>query len=116
MATGFGAGLGNFFVDTNANAQTTINNIDGILTNGINNLNQRRATLGAFVNQLQSAASNLSTATENLSAANARIRDVDVASETAKLTQAQVLQQSAALVLAQANTAPNIALQLLKGG
>ena len=75
----------------------------------------RRANLGAFVNQLQSAASNLSISVENLSAAEARIRDVDVAAESARLTQYQILQQSAALVLAQANTAPALALQLLKG-
>ena len=103
-----GAGID---ITDNASAQATISSLD----TAINTLNTQRGTLGAYVNQMQSAESNLSQSVENLQAAEARIRDVDVASATSQLTQDQVLQQSAALVLSQANQAPSIALQLLKG-
>ena len=59
--------------------------------------------------------SNLSVAQENLSAANSRIRDVDVASETSTLTKSQILSQAGLAVLAQANQIPNSALSLLRG-
>jgi flagellin len=51
----------------------------------------------------------------NLTAANSRIRDVDVASETAKMSQEQVLTQAGVAVLAQANQIPQLALSLLRG-
>ena len=57
--------------------------------------------------------SNLASARENLAAANSRIRDVDVAEETAALTRNNILQQAGVSVLAQANQAPSLALSLL---
>ena len=58
--------------------------------------------------------SNLATSKENLSAANSRIRDVDVASETAEMTRNNILMQSGVAILAQANQMPSIALKLLQ--
>jgi flagellin len=58
--------------------------------------------------------SNLATSHENLSAANSRIRDVDVASETATMTKMQILSQAGMAVLAQANQLPQAALSLLR--
>ena len=78
-------------------------------------INSSRAAMGAIQNRLQVTIANLSTARENLSAANSRIRDVDVASETAALTRDQILSQAGIAVLAQANQLPSAALSLLKG-
>jgi flagellin len=58
---------------------------------------------------------NLATAHENIAAANSRIRDVDVATETADLTRNQILSQAGIAVLAQANQIPSMALSLLRG-
>ncbi len=95
--------------NTNAAYQTYITNTDTALTN----LNTRRATIGSFSNRLESAASNLSISIENLSASESRIRNVDVASESAEMIRNQILQQSSAAILSQANQAPSLALQLL---
>ena len=73
-----------------------------------------RGVLGAAESRLKVAISNLSIARENLSAAESRIRDVDVASEAAELTRLNILQSAGASVLAQANQAPSLALQLLR--
>jgi flagellin len=75
----------------------------------------QRATFGAAVNRLQSTVANIQSMKTNLSAANSRIRDVDVAEETASMARQQVLSQAGAAVLAQANQAPQLALGLLRG-
>jgi flagellin len=69
--------------------------------------------LGASQNRLNVTVDNIGTTVENLAAANARIRDVDIAKETAELTRAQILVQAGVTVLAQANQSPTIALSLL---
>ncbi len=74
-----------------------------------------RGQLGASQNRLSSAMRSIATSVENLAAAESRIRDVDVANETASLTRNQILQQAASSILAQANTQPQIALSLLQG-
>lgn len=76
---------------------------------------QARATLGATQNRLQVTVTNLQSARENLSAANSRIRDVDVAEESASMTRNNILAQAGVAVLAQANQLPAQALQLLRG-
>ena len=81
---------------------------------GLEHLGILRGRLGAMVNRLEGAAQNLQINIENTAASESRIRDVDVAAESAELTRNQVLQQSAATVLAQANTLPNIALSLIQ--
>jgi flagellin len=74
-----------------------------------------RSTFGATMNRLEVAQNSISTMRLNLSAANSRIRDVDVATETATLSRNQVLSQAGVSVLAQANQLPNLALNLLGG-
>ncbi len=86
-----------------------------VLDNALQNLSSQRATLGAAQNRLQMAINNIDTMSTNISAANSRIRDVDVAEETARLAQNQILMQSGAAVLAQANQIPSLALNLLQG-
>jgi flagellin len=76
-------------------------------------INGTRANLGALQNRLQSTSNNLAITDENFSAANSRIRDVDVASETADLTRNNILNQAGVSVLSQANQAPNVALKLI---
>ena len=78
-------------------------------------LNSNRGRLGATVNRLEGAANNLLINIENLSASESRIRNVDVAAETATLSRNQILQQASASMLAQANQAPALALKLLGG-
>ena len=92
---------------TGANAAITA------LDTAINTINTARGNLGASQNRMQSALSSIMSAREYLSAAESRIRDVDVASETADLTRNSILQQAAASVLAQANMQPQLALSLL---
>ncbi|MCS5563004.1 MAG: flagellin [Oleiphilaceae bacterium] len=74
-----------------------------------------RADLGAAQNRLESTIANLSTTSENLTAARSRIRDADFAAESAELARTQVLQQAGLSVLAQANARPQQVLQLLQG-
>lgn len=98
-------------LSTVANAQTAI----GVFDKAIQQLSQARAKVGASQNRMQVTISNLASSHENLSAANSRIRDVDVAEETANLTKGQILSQAGLAVLAQANQLPQSALSLLRG-
>jgi flagellin len=88
---------------------TAITNIDA----AINTISSLRGSLGAVQNRLGSTINNLAIQVENLSAAESRIRDVDVAYETAQLTRNNILQQASLSVLGQANAQPQSALQLL---
>ncbi len=97
-------------LSTAAGAQAAIGTFD----RAIQQLSQSRAKVGATQNRMQVTISNLATSNENLSAANSRIRDVDVASETAALTKSQILSQAGLAVLAQANQLPQSALSLLQ--
>jgi flagellin len=97
-------------VSTSSAAQAALTTIDSALTN----VSTIRGNLGGVQNRLQSTINNLAVSMENLSAANSRIRDVDVAAETAALTRAQVLQQAGIAVLAQANVSSQVALILLQ--
>jgi flagellin len=74
-----------------------------------------RAALGAVSNRLSNTISNLSIQAENLQAAESRISDVDVATEMTEFTRNQILVQSAVAMLAQANSLPQMALQLING-
>jgi flagellin len=86
----------------------------GAFDKAIKQLSQARAKVGATQNRMTITLSNLASANENLSSANSRIRDVDVASETASLTRSQILSQAGVAVLSQANQIPNSALSLLR--
>jgi flagellin len=94
---------------TTDNAKAALTAIDTAL----NTISQTRANFGAVQNRLESTVRNIGVTVENLSAANSRIRDVDVADEAAKMTSNQILQQAGISVLAQANFAPQAALSLL---
>lgn len=99
-------------IDSNTNATSFLTEVDTALTA----VNVKRGNLGAFYNRLEGTSNNLSIGIENLSSSESRIRNVDVASESANLTRNQILQQASNTILAQANQTPQLALQLLKGG
>jgi flagellin len=105
-----GIGLTNVSVSDQASAQSAL----GTITSAIASVAQTRGTLGAYESRLVTAISNLQVAVENFSAAQSRIRDADVAAETANLTRASILQQAGVAVLAQANQQPAVALSLLR--
>jgi len=94
---------------TQSNAQTAIDSLDSAL----NSVNSLRSTFGATESRFEAVISNLSTASENASAARSRIVDADYAAETANLSRAQILQQAGVSMLAQANTSPQTVLKLL---
>ncbi len=108
-ATVSGIGVAGLSITTAASAQGALATLDS----AINTVASLRGTLGAAQNRLESTIRSLAVAVENTSAANSRIRDVDVAAETAALTRNQVLQQAGVAVLAQANLSGSIALGLL---
>ena len=93
-----------------SDAATGIVMVDAALAN----VAAQRATLGAHMAQLESTVRNLSNVAENTSAAAGRVMDTDYAAETANLTKAQILQQAATSVLAQANAQPQAVLALLQ--
>lgn len=90
-------------------AQTNLAKIDS----AIKVLSENRADVGALQNRLQSSISNLAIYEENLSAANSRIKDVDIASETSELTKSNILSQAGVAVLSQSNNNAMGALKLL---
>ena len=104
-------GIGALNVSDVTNASAALATID----TAINSVVAVRGQLGASQNRMQSAMRSIATSVENLAAAESRIRDVDVAHETARLTRNQILQQASASILAQANQQPQIALNLLQG-
>ncbi len=109
-ASSIGVGTASVSGGTGAAATAALTAIDSAITN-VSNI---RGTLGAVQNRLQSTINNLQVSVENLSAAESRIRDVDVASETAALTRAQILTQAGTAILSQANQTPQSALSLLR--
>lgn len=98
-------------VATKESAQMTLTRVDDALTS----VNAIRANFGALQNRLYSVSQNLQVADENFSAANSRIRDTDVAAETAEMTRNNILLQAGISVLGQANNAQQMALKLLNG-
>ncbi|MDD3328275.1 MAG: flagellin [Zoogloea sp.] len=106
----YGAGVAAIDLSTAAGAQNALSTIDSALAT----VNDSRANLGAIQNRFTSVVANLSTTSENLSAARGRIQDTDFAAETANMTKAQILQQAGTAMLAQANQLPQSVLSLLK--
>ena len=92
---------------------TTASAALGLLDAAITTVVDQRGTFGASQNRLSSAMRSIATTSENLAGAESRIRDVDVAKETAELTKNRIMQQAAASILAQANSQPQLALSLL---
>ena len=110
---------------TEASALNSVNNMDVSSVDGanlalatvdaaLNTVSNQRAKFGAIQSRFGSTIANLSTNSENLSAARSRIRDADFAKETAELTRNQILQQAGTAMLAQANVAPQNVLTLLQ--
>jgi flagellin len=96
--------------DGSNKARTAITTIDAALAS----VASERAKLGATQAQLESTVRNLANVAENTSAAAGRVMDTDYAAETANLTKAQILQQAATSILAQANAQPQSVLALLR--
>ena len=121
MTTGLGAGahavtqtgtaISAIDVTTASNARGALASIDAALSQ----VSGARATLGATQNRFSSVVSSLQTTAENLTASRSRIQDADFASETAAMTKAQILQQAGTAMVAQANSAPQNVLSLLRG-
>lgn len=97
-------------VSTKESSQQSLTFVDEAL----NFVGAARASLGALQNRLQTTSSVLATSEENFSAANSRIRDTDIASESAELAKSNILMNAATSVLAQANTSQQLALKLLQ--
>jgi flagellin len=97
-------------LSSSAFALSFINDVDAAITA----VNIQRANIGSFQNKLNSVDNNLNDAIINFSAANSRIRDVDIASETASMTQNQILTQAATMILTQTNDLPKTMLSLLQ--
>ena len=100
-----------FTIATQEDAQKAIE----ALNNAIVMKDKIRADLGALQNRLENTITNLNTQAENLQAAESRISDVDVATEMTEFTRQQILSQSAVAMLAQANSLPQMAMQLIGG-
>ncbi|MFC5735392.1 flagellin Hag [Cytobacillus gottheilii] len=84
-----------------------------VINNAIETVSAQRSDLGSFQNRLEHTISNLNNSSENLSAAESRIRDVDMAKEVMEMTRANILGQASQAMLAQANQKPQSVLQLL---
>jgi flagellin len=102
-------GIASLAVDTASNASSALADIDTALQS----VNTSRGNLGTAINRLSSAFRSIQATREGLSAAESRIRDVDVAQESADLTRNSILQQAAVSILSQANVQPQLALSLI---
>lgn len=103
-------GLSGLSISSQAGADAAIKTIN----DAISKVSSQRADLGAIQNRLEHTINNLGTASENLSAAESRIRDVDMAKEMMEFTKNNILTQAAQAMLAQANQIPQGVLQLLR--
>jgi len=102
-------GLNDEVLTSSAGAQKAIAALD----NALQTINTSRGTLGATQNRLEATMSNLSIMHENTASGNSRIKDVDVAEESAAFTRSQILSQAVTAMLAQANSLPQSALSLI---
>jgi len=103
-------GINRVLVTDRDSAARSITIIDGAL----DKVSNQRAKLGAYQNRLEHTINNLTTASQNLTAAESRIRDLDMAQEMMNFTKLQILMQAGNAMLAQANTLPQAVLQLLR--
>ena len=105
-----GIGVGNVDISSREGAASAIDTI----RNAIDAVSDQRAELGATQNRLEYTINNLDTSSENIQAANSRIRDTDMAKMMMEYTKVNVVTQSAQAMLAQANQQPQSVLQLLQ--
>ena len=103
-------GLSTITISSSAQAQSFVENVDKALTS----INDARSALGAMQNRLEYTANNLTTSTENLTAAESRIRDVDVAKEMVTLSKLNILNQASQAMVSQAKQQPESVTQLLR--
>jgi flagellin len=103
--------LGTSSLDLVNSASAAITTLDS----AIGTVSTSRATLGAYQNRFEHTINNLNVTVENLSASESRIRDTDMAAEMVSFTRSQILSQAGTAMLAQANSAPQGVLQLLRG-
>ena len=103
-------GVNSVDISTAATASTAITTINDAITS----VSSERAKLGAVQNRLEHTINNLGTTSENLTASESRIRDVDMAKEMMEFTKNNILSQAAQAMLAQANQQPQGVLQLLQ--
>jgi flagellin len=104
-------GIQDVYVTTADEAQKAVTKLDQAIERMVN----MRATIGAQVNRLEFTMQNLSTTKQNLITAESRIRDLDIAEESAVFASKQILVNAGVAMLAQANTLPQVALQLIQG-
>jgi flagellin len=105
-----GAGVSTIDLTTSAGSQTALSTLD----KAINTITDMRASMGAYQNRLSASISNLEVSSMNLQASRSRILDTDYAKETTNLAKAQIIQQAATAMLAQANQSAQSVLSLLK--
>lgn len=103
-------GISDLSIADKSGAQASLAQVDGAL----DYISSLRGDLGAMQNRLISTINNIGISVENLSAANSRIKDVDIADESAELTRNNILMQAGTSVLAQSNQVPKMALELLR--
>lgn len=108
-ATTSALGISGLAVGDKGDAREALESVD----EAISKVGSLRANFGAMQSRMESTVSNLDVSYENLSAANSRIRDTDIAKETAEMASASILQNTAVSVLAQANQMPSVALKLV---
>ncbi len=96
-------------LSTVTGAQTAL----GLIDTAVTNVTSLRGDMGAAQNRLYTSIESIATTHENISAANSRIRDADIAEESTRFSRAQILMQAGASVLAQANQLPQLALSLI---
>jgi flagellin len=112
------SGLGDVTDMKGASAADVVVSLEALtldnLTSAIDNVSKQRGTYGAVQNRLEHRLANLATYQENLTSAESRIRDVDMAAEMTKFTKLNILQQAGTSMLAQANQAPQGVLSLLR--
>ncbi|MNB88565.1 Flagellar filament 33 kDa core protein [compost metagenome] len=102
-------GVNSLKIDTSADAAAALSTIK----TAIEKVSTTRANLGAYQNRLEHTINSLGVTSENLSAANSRIKDADMATEMTAFTKNQILVQAGTAMLAQANSAPQAVLKLL---
>ena len=107
---GAALGIADIDISTQAGAKAAVDKIKS----AINSVSSTRGDLGAIQNRLEHTINNLSVTAENMTAAESRIRDVDMANEMMAYTKNNILVQSSQAMLAQANQIPQVVLQLLQ--
>ncbi len=108
-ATASNIGISGIDISDRSGARDSLEAVD----KAMNEVGKYRASFGAMQSRLESSVSNLDVSYENLAAANSRIRDTDVARETSEMASANILQNTAVSVLAQANQLPAVAMKLV---